>query len=270
MMINLNNLTFFYQVKKPVLSTINLQLNKGSVVGILGKNGTGKTTLLHLLAGLLEPGQGEAFVNGFVPFDRNPKFLSDIYFVPETLYIENLSINNYVRAYAPFYPKFDSIKFDRLIDAHKLSKSSKMVDLSTGQAKQMILSFALSTNVSLLLLDEPTNALDIPSKDTFKKLIAAETWDDQTVIISTHQSKDIELLIDHVVIVQEEKIVLNKSISELQDQYNFEKTDSLALKAVLYSQSLFGGYNAILKHQGYDTSLDLELLFYAASEGTQL
>jgi ABC-2 type transport system ATP-binding protein len=269
-MINLNDLTFYYQAEQLVLSTINIQLNEGCVVGLLGKNGTGKTTLLHLMAGLLEPCQGKAFVNGFVPFDRNPKFLGDIYFVPETVYIEHMSIKNYVKAYAQFYPKFDFVKFDRLIDTHKLSKSSKMSDLSTGQAKQMVLSFALSTNVSLLLLDEPTNSLDIPSKDTFKKLIAAETTEGQTVIISTHQAKDIELLIDHVVIIQDQKIVLNKSISELQDQYNFEKVDKVDGKGAVYSQPLFGGYNAILHHQGYDTSLDLELLFYAVSDGIQL
>ena len=170
-MININNLTYYYSSNHLVLDSVSLDLPSGKLVGLLGKNGTGKTTLMHLIAGLLEPRNGKVIVNGFVPFDRNPNYLNDIYFLPDTFYIEDITVHHYLKAYAQFYPRFDHGKFERLLDSHKLNKRYKITDLSLGQAKQVIMSFALSTNVNILLFDEPTNGLDIIAKDAFKKLI---------------------------------------------------------------------------------------------------
>ena len=269
-MIKINNLTFFYNNSHPILNGISTQIEKGKVIGLLGKNGTGKTTLLYLLAGLLEPKSGTMEVNGLKPFDRHPSFLNDIYFIPETISSVDISIHNYQKANAWFYPLFDKHKFERLLDKHQLNEKSRISDLSTGQLKQMILSFALSTNVRLLLLDEPTNGLDIPSKDAFKKLIASETTEEQTVIISTHQAKDIELLIDHIIILKDNSIALNLSVAEILEKYNFDQNSKVKENELIFSKSFLGDNKVILHHQGYDTNLVLELLFYAVNEGVQL
>lgn len=269
-MIKVNDLTYFYTKQKEVLDSVSMQLDRGKVVGLLGRNGTGKTTLLHLLAGLLQPKQGNIEINGFIPFDRSPRFLGDVYFVPDPVYPEHISITNYLKAHAQFYPKFDYSKFARLIDVNKIDPRQKIDALSTGQVKQVILSFALSTNVSLILLDEPTNGLDIPSKDSFKKLIAAETSEEQTVIISTHQAKDIELLIDHIIIIHNQKIALNRSMLAIQDHYGVEHRTSIEDKEVVFAQSVFGGYKAIVEKSDNYNTMDLELLFYAVIEGKHI
>ena len=269
-MIDFNNLTYYYKPNQLVLDGVSLELADGKLVGLLGKNGTGKTTLMHLMAGLLEPRIGKVTVNGFIPFDRNPNYLGDIYFLPDTFYIEDITIKNYLKAYAQFYPRFDLSKFERLTEVYKLDKSHKISDLSLGQAKQVVMSFALSTNASILLFDEPTNGLDIIAKDAFKRLIVSETSEEQTVIISTHQAKDIELLIDHIIILNEQKIALNRSVSDILDHYNFEHLSDKRNKKIVFSKSYLGEHKAITYKEGFDTSLDLELLFHAVCEGIQL
>ena len=145
-MINIQNLSFHYKKKSPLFNNFSLEIESGRIVGLLGKNGAGKSTLLNLIAGLIQPKQGSINVNGFVPFQRNPNFLGDIYMVPEEFSFPPISISTYVKAFSPLYPQFDHKKLHKIFDEFELQPSSNLNKLSHGQRKKFLIAFALSTN----------------------------------------------------------------------------------------------------------------------------
>ena len=198
-MIQSDNLMFNYQKQEPLFKDLSFNQEGGNIIGLLGKNGAGKSTLLNIFSGLLAPKSGSIYVNGHIPFKRNPNFLADIFLVTDELYLPNLTVNKYVKEYAPFYKNFNLEKFNTLISKFEIDVYSKLQKLSHGQQKKAIMAFALSTNCKILLLDEPTNGLDIPSKSIFRKLLVSSIEDDQLVIVSTHQVKDIDTIIDKIV-----------------------------------------------------------------------
>ena len=202
-MIKIKNLAFSYKKKSPLFDKFSLDLENGHIIGLLGKNGAGKSTLLNLIAGLVRPISGELNVNGFVPFNRNPDFLQDIYFVPEEFSFPHVSIATYTKAFSPLYPAFDSDKLKTILEDFEMDSASNLNKLSHGQRKKFLIAFALSTNSKVLVFDEPTNGLDIPSKSLFRKVLVSSVSDDQLVIISTHQVKDIDTVIDKVVVIDE-------------------------------------------------------------------
>jgi len=142
--------------------------------------------------------------------------------------------------------------------------------MSYGQKKKFLIAFALSTNCKAILLDEPTNGLDIPSKTLFRKVLAGAIEEDQTVIISTHQVKDIENLIDNIIILDLGKAIFNESIFYIIDNYSFLTTTNLNNIDYLYSEKAPGGYNVIPRKHGHETPIDIELLFNALNNGIKL
>ena len=201
-MIEVNNISFGYGGKlNSVFKDFSLSVEPGRIYGLLGKNGTGKSTLLYLIAGLLRPVKGEITVNALVPQRRLPETLQDIFIVPEEFELPKMSLENYVRINAPFYPRFSWDDLRRNLRDFDLPESLNLGSLSMGQKKKVYMSFALATNTSLLLMDEPTNGLDIPAKGQFRKVISSSMNDERTILISTHQVGDVNVLLDHVMIV---------------------------------------------------------------------
>jgi ABC-2 type transport system ATP-binding protein len=264
-MIAIKSLFFDYKKGKPLFTDFTLEMESGKIVGLLGKNGAGKTTLLKLIAGLLKPQQGELRVNGYKPFQRDPNFLSEIYMIPEEFTLPPVSIAGYVSALMPLYPTFDKEKLNGILTEFELSRKDNLNRLSHGQRKKFLIAFALATNCRILILDEPTNGLDIPSKSLFRKVLVSSVGDEQMVLISTHQVKDIDTVIDSIVVVDNGTIVFRDTIDRISRKYLFEYTpDDTADDAIIYKEKSPLGYRVIRANEGNDeTTIDLELLFNA-------
>ena len=263
-MINVKDLSFYYRRQRPLFESLSLEMNSGRIIGLLGRNGAGKTTLLQLMAGLLAPKGGEIRVEGYLPFDRRPDFLADVYMVPEEFSFPNATIGAYTRAFSPFYPRFDREKLNRILQEFQLTADEQLNKLSHGQRKKFLIAFALASNCKLMILDEPTNGLDIPSKSQFRKILVSSVSDDQLVIISTHQVKDIDTIIDTVMVVDEGRLIFNQTTDEITGNYYFDRVDSLEEEAFLYQEAGIGGYRVIRNADGvHESPIDLELLFNA-------
>ena len=265
-MIEVENLSFSYgRRKSKVLEDFSMKLDKGSVYGLLGKNGTGKSTLLYLMAGLLRPQTGNVLYKGVDVKKRYPNTLQDMFLVPEEFALPNVSLKQYVKLNAPFYPNFSDELLNACLRDFDMNEDIHLGELSMGQKKKAFMCFALATNTSLLMMDEPTNGLDIPSKSQFRKVIASGMSDDKAVIISTHQVRDIDSLLDHVLIMDGSKLLLNESVSTICEKLYFaEQGMNEPTEGALYVQPSVQGNSVILPNEyGEDSKLNLELLFNA-------
>lgn len=271
-MINIQHLTFQYKKQDALFTDLSFQQGNGSILGLLGKNGAGKSTFLKLISGLLKPQVGELRINGFKPFDRLPDYLADIYMVSEEFSFPSITIQRYLKATAPLYPKFDYGKMDKILQEFELDAKKNLNGLSHGQRKKFLIAFALSTNCSLLILDEPTNGLDIPSKSLFRKVLVSSVSEEQLVLISTHQVKDIDTIIDKIVVLDEGKIVFNETIFDISQQWQFKTIASLSeIETPIYHEKCLGGYRIITASDELEeTEIDIELLFGAIINKTNL
>lgn len=263
-MISIQNISFAYK-KRPVFNGLNLQFKAGHVYGLLGRNGTGKSSLLRNIAGLLHPQEGSISVNGYTPFDRQPSFLQDVFLVPEEFYLPDISVTHFIKYYAPFYPRFDVHQFSSHLSSFEVSADSTLQDMSYGQKKKVLISFALATNAKVLLMDEPTNGLDIMSKSQFRKTLAAAMDEERCIIISTHQVKDLENLIDRVTIIEEGKILFDENVDEITRKlsFRFAYDEAEAATGIYRESSLMGHLIVAPNFSGEETKLDLELLYKA-------
>ena len=265
-MIEVENLSFSYgRRKSKVLEDFSMELDKGSVYGLLGKNGTGKSTLLYLMAGLLRSQTGNVLYKGVDVKKRYPDTLQDMFLVPEEFALPNVSLKQYVKLNAPFYPNFSDELLNACLRDFDMNENIHLGELSMGQKKKAFMCFALATNTSLLMMDEPTNGLDIPSKSQFRKVIASGMSDDKAVIISTHQVRDIDSLLDHVLIMDGTKLLLNESVSTICEKLYFvELGMNEPTEGALYVQPSVQGNSVILPNEyGEDSKLNLEVLFNA-------
>lgn len=265
-MIEVENLSFSYGRRKSmVLEDFSMKLDKGSVYGLLGKNGTGKSTLLYLMAGLLRPQTGNVLYKGVDVKKRYPDTLQDMFLVPEEFALPNVSLKQYVKMNAPFYPNFSDELLNACLRDFDMNEDIHLGELSMGQKKKAFMCFALATNTSLLMMDEPTNGLDIPSKSQFRKVIASGMSDDKAVIISTHQVRDIDSLLDHVLILDGSKLLLNESVATICEKLYFaEQGMNEPTEGALYVQPSVQGNSVILPNEyGEDSKMNLEVLFNA-------
>ena len=265
-MIEVENLSFSYGRKKSkVLEDFSMKLDKGSVYGLLGKNGTGKSTLLYLMAGLLRPQTGNVLYKGVDVKKRYLDTLQDMFLVPEEFALPNVSLKQYVKLNAPFYPNFSDELLNTCLRDFDMNEDIHLGELSMGQKKKAFMCFALATNTSLLMMDEPTNGLDIPSKSQFRKVIASGMSDDKAVIISTHQVRDIDSLLDHVLILDGSKLLLNESVATICEKLYFaEQGMNEPTEGALYVQPSVQGNSVILPNEyGEDSKMNLEVLFNA-------
>ena len=264
-MIQIENLSFSYGQKQPLFDELNLTLPLGNIYGLLGKNGAGKSTLLKIITGLLFPKQGKVKVVGFEPKDRFPQFLQEIYLVTEEFDLPAVSVDKFVRLYGPFYPRFNHELFNNYLEEFKLSKNQKLTDMSYGQKKKFLLSFGLATDCKLLILDEPTNGLDIPSKSQFRKIVANAIHEERSFIISTHQVRDMENLIDPIIILDEGKLVLFEDYEQVAKKLTIVKQAQLPNSDhLVYSEATLSGYTLVMENtEGVETNMNLETLFNA-------
>ena len=266
-MIEIKNLCFGYKKSKNVLENVNLNLKKGCIHGLFGKNGVGKTTLLKLIGGLVFPDSGEIKVGTFTPSERKVAFLSDLFFLPEELFELNITIDKFVKLNSVFYPNFSKSDFENYLQEFEISDTKqKLKKLSYGTKKKVLISFGLACHCKLLLFDEPTNGLDIPSKSQFRKVMLQAMTDETCVVISTHQVRDLHNLIDTVLILDDTNVLLNATNEEICNKLFFGICDTLQSKEeMLYSEDDVRGLKFVKENtENQESELDIEILFNAA------
>ena len=259
-MIQIQNLGFSYG-NFPVLNNINLQLEEGRIYGLLGENGVGKTTLLTLLCGLKKPQTGSIIIDSHNPYKREPSFLTESYYLSDEVAQMNMSAQEYAKSYGKFWEKFQIEKFLEIMGIFENDPAQKMNKMSCGQLKKTWISFALACNTRYLFMDEPTNGLDIPSKAQFRKAVTKYTSEDSTLLISTHQVRDLENIIDPIIILDRQDVLLNATLEEIASKlycdYGTEK-----IEGALYSELVPGGnVQVLLNSTGEESKVNIEALF---------
>lgn len=262
-MLKVEEMAFSYRRNEYLLNKINFEITPGGVYGLLGKNGSGKSTLLYLMTGLMFPHIGTVTIDGIPAGKRLPQTMQNIYLLPEEYDLPAVSIERYVKNNAPFYPMFNREQFDNFLQIFELPQVKDLSQYSMGQKKKFLVSFALASNTPLLFMDEPTNGLDIPSKSQFRKAIALGMSDERSIIISTHQVRDLESMIDRVLVLHDNSIMLNESVMRIADRMEFVRTTSKEdLQGCIYSTFTPQGFVGVRPNvDGVDSLVDLEVLF---------
>lgn len=263
-MLEIKDLSFGYSKKELIIDNFSMNLEQGTVCGLLGKNGAGKTTLLYLICGLLKPHEGEIDFKGYTPFDRDVEFLEDIFIVPEEFSLPHVTLEEFINVNAPFYPRFSREHLASYLSTFELSENLHLGRLSMGQKKKAFISFAMACNTSLLILDEPTNGLDISAKRSFRRAVTDCMSDDKSILISTHQVYDVDKILDHVIITDRKGVLLNESMADVAQRYRFSFTaDKERATNALISLDVPGGMNIAepLTNPDEETEVNLETLF---------
>ncbi len=265
-MLHIENLAFAYPKGKALFKDLNLTLEKGNIYGLLGRNGAGKTSLLKLACGLLYPQSGSIHMNELAVSNREPAFLSDIYLIPEEFSLPDFKPEEYIRRYSVFYPRFDASYLEELLKEMEVDYHQALNKMSFGQRKKFMIAFALATRVSLVVMDEPTNGLDIPSKSKFRRIIASAIDEERTFLISTHQVRDLESLIDPLLIIDDGRILVNAGLEKLSQLFSCINTakGEHPRGEILYREKIFGGEYLLTENpDGTENPIDFELLFNA-------
>jgi ABC-2 type transport system ATP-binding protein len=269
-MIQIKDLNFAYPRQQALFNNLSVHLEAGSITGLLGKNGAGKTSLLKLLIGTLHPQSGEVSVLNYSPMRREVSLLNDVFLVPEEFYFPAITLREYVKTHSPFYPNFDQGMLHNILTEFELSDDNNLQRISYGQKKKFLIGFALSSRCRLLVLDEPTNGLDIPSKVLFRKVLAGSLDDSQLVIISTHQVKDVENLIDKILILEKGKMIFHETLADISKKVSFTSGTSDDVKEAIYSEPIPGGFRMMIPNGHTETEVDIELLFNAITKGKNI
>lgn len=268
-MITIDNLGFSYG-ENIVLKDIAMRLEDGRIYGLLGENGVGKTTLLTLLSGLKKPKTGKIEIDSQHPFDRKPSLLSEIYYLSDEVAEANMTAMDYARNYGKFWTNFSLGKFVEIMGVLEIHPGQKMNQMSFGQLKKTHVAFALACNTKYLFMDEPTNGLDIPSKAQFRKALMKYTREDSTVLISTHQVRDLENVIDPIIILDKLQVLLNASIQEISEKLFFDYSTETRPDA-LYCEMIPGAnIQVLLNTDGEDSKVNIEALFNTTHKHKEL
>lgn len=268
-MIKVNNLAFSYG-KDQVLKNINLTLEDGKIYGLLGENGVGKTTLLTLLCGLKKTQVGSIDADGANPYDREPSLLEQMFYLPDDVAPMYDKAYTWAKSRGKFWSNFSLDKFVEIMDGFENDVNQKLSAMSTGQLKKTYISFALACSTKYLFLDEPTNGLDIPSKSQFRSSILKYTSEDSTIVISTHQVRDLENVIDPIIILDRQDVLLNASLEEISRKLFFDYGTELHQES-LYSEQLPGGFIQVYPNVlNQDSKVNIEALFNAVHKNKEL
>lgn len=215
-MLQIDNLTFSYKsIEKSLFKDFSMTLLPGHIYGLLGPNGAGKSTLLYLMAGLLTPYKGQVLFDDTDVRKRLPHTMRDIFIVPDEYKLPRVSLTDYIRTNGVFYPHFSKEDMLHYLDVFGMNEDVNLGELSLGQGKKVFMSFAMAAHTKVLLMDEPTNGLDIPGKEQFRSFLTDGRTDDSIFVISTHQVKDIEQVLDHIVMFNHSKILADMDIKEI-------------------------------------------------------
>ncbi|AJA90373.1 ABC transporter ATP-binding protein [Borreliella chilensis] len=263
MLIEALNVGFSYKGKE-VYSNLNLNIKTPQTYLLLGKNGVGKTTLLKLVSGLLEPLKGKVLFNSLAAFPRNPLNLVDLFFVPEEFSLPRLSLAEYSKALSRFYPNFNKADFEKYLSNFNLNTSLNLSSASFGQRKKSIISFSLATNVSCLLFDEPTNSLDISSKNVFRNVLS--NLNDRVILITGHNVRDLTGVVDYLIIVGEKSILFSNSISYVNKNYKIRIVSELNGSELFYEKNKDGFKALYLESSSGVEVVDIEFFFLYITE----
>lgn len=259
-MVTIENLHFSYS-RHLVFNDVSLSREGGKIYGLLGQNGVGKTTLLKIISGLLKASSGSCSVMNYDPSKREPGFLSELFYIPEDFVGPDITINQFAKLRGDFYPSYDANKFSRLMTDFEVNGNYKFTKLSFGQQKKAIIAFALATNTKLILMDEPSNGLDIPSKAQLRRVISQASSDETCIVISTHQVRDLENLIDPIIILDKNGVLLNESIESISRNLCFEFSP-VPSESAIYSEPALGGYVVVNRNTSdQECKVNIEALF---------
>lgn len=261
-MITIENTSYGYKSNPLIFNNISLKIGNG-IYGLLGENGVGKTTLMHLICGLLFPKNGKCSIDGRNTAERQPEGLNRYFFLPEEMQMPTESIVSFAARHSVFYPHFNREEFDLNLEELKIDRKQKLSSVSYGQQKKAMLAYAFDLHTPYTLLDEPTNGLDITSRQALKRIISRSMDDESTLLISTHQAHDFENLLDHLVILGKGEILLNRSLDEISNRLLFARTDILPEESIYSEENLSGYFSIIPNEDGEENTPDIELLYKA-------
>lgn len=261
-MITIENTSYGYKSNPLIFNNISLEIGNG-IYGLLGENGVGKTTLMHLICGLLFPKNGKCSIDGRNTAERQPEGLNRYFFLPEEMQMPTESIVSFAARHSVFYPHFNQEEFDLNLEELKIDRKQKLSSVSYGQQKKAMLAYAFALHTPYTLLDEPTNGLDITSRQALKRIISRSMDDESTLLISTHQAHDFENLLDHLVILGKGEILLNRSLDEISNRLLFVRTDILPEERIYSEENLSGYFSIIPNEDGEENTPDIELLYKA-------
>ena len=211
------NLCKNYDDKK-VLKDINLKIPKGKIIGLLGKNGTGKTTLIKLINDLLTPTSGEILINGKKPGVESKQIIA---YLPEKTYLDReMNVKDAIKYFEEFYDNFDSEKAVNLLKDLDLDINTKISKMSKGMQEKLQLILVMSRKAELYILDEPLGGVDPATRDYILDTILSNFSEGASVIISTHLIADIERILDEVIFIDKGQIVITSSADELRNKEN--------------------------------------------------
>ena len=203
---------------KKVLKNVNLVIPRGKIIGLLGKNGTGKSTLIKLINDLLTPTSGEILVNGESIGINSKKIIS---YLPERTYLDkSMTVDMVIEYFEDFYDNFDSKKAKKLLKDLDLDTTQKLSNMSKGMQEKVQLVLVMSRKADLYILDEPLGGVDPATRDYILDTILSNFSEGASVIISTHLIADIERILDEVIFVDQGKIMLTSSADELRNKEN--------------------------------------------------
>ena len=259
-MVKVENLAFSYGTL-PVLKNISLELVSGNIYGLLGENGVGKTTLLTLLCGLKKPLSGSIDVDGRDPFDRKPSLLQEQFYLSDEVSPVHSSAKNFALENGALWPRYDNAKFLEVMQLLEMDPEQHMDQMSAGQLKKTWICFALACNARYYYMDEPTNGLDIPSKAQFRKAITKYTGEESMIVISTHQVRDLENVIDPIIILDSQEVLVNASLEEISSKFYFDYGSQVRADA-LYMEQVPGGCIQVYPNAASEESkVNLEAFF---------
>jgi ABC-2 type transport system ATP-binding protein len=214
------------------------------------------------MVGLLFPKNGSCTIAGQSVGQRIPALMEKIYYLPEEYELPAIPMRQFIKVNAPFYQKFSFEEFKGYADEFDLDPQKKLSSMSYGQKKKFLMAFGLATHATFMVLDEPTNGLDIPSKSQFRKIMASTINEERCYIISTHQVRDLENLIDPVVVVDKGKIIFNETVDTITSQLFFGEVKMHTDMELLFADGFEGRQKGVMVNpDGRDTILDLEMLF---------
>lgn len=219
--LEIKNLSMGY--KNKVLDDLNLELEKGQIVGLVGPNGAGKSTLLRILAGLEMTYKGNVLIDGE---NINYKTADILSYQPDKFALsDRLSVNEIVKTYKLFFKDFDEDKFYKVFNEFNLPQKAKVKEMSKGMREKMQIALSLSRKAEIFLLDEPISGVDPSARKAIIETILNNFEEDNLIIVSTHLINQIEPLLDRVLFLSDGKIMINKTVDEIRSEENMSIED---------------------------------------------
>lgn len=212
-LVSFSNVSKSYD-KKQALNQINLSIEKGKVIGLLGPNGSGKSTMIKLINGLLQPNEGEILIDGNKPGVKTKAIVS---YLPERTYFNDwMKVKELINFFEDFYEDFDRVKAEKMLEDLKISKESKLKQLSKGTKEKVQLILVMARNAKLYVLDEPIGGVDPAARDYILKTIIKNYTEDSTIIIATHLIQEVENICDDIIFLSSGEIVLEGNIDDIR------------------------------------------------------